>query len=271
MACVDWTAVAPAWDSQRRNIETMKASLTEYQLRELGALAGARVLELGSGTGELAARLAGLAGPTGSLVASDAAEGMLALERTRLAGLPNAEVAQVDARQIPFPDESFDVVVFRMGLMLMPDPDGALQEIRRVLRPGGRLAVAVWGAPQDNPWLTALGMAAMMHGLVSGGPPVGPGGPFSLADPDDLEKRVRNAGFGQVSVVPIESTRHFAGADEHFDMVRALAPPIAAALAAAPAEKATDVRRTFDGLVAQYADADGLHLPVRALSCLARD
>jgi hypothetical protein len=130
--------------------------------------------------------------------------------------------------------------------------------------------VAVWGAPQDNPWLTALGMAAMMHGLVQGGPPIGPGGPFSLADPDDLEKRVRNAGFGDVTVTPVVSTRHFASVDEHFELVSALAPPLAAALAAAPAETAAEVRRTFAGLVAKYVDEEGLHLPVRALSCLAR-
>jgi SAM-dependent methyltransferase len=270
MTCVDWTAVAPGWDRHRAGIELMKTELTASLRRGLGDLRGARVLELGAGTGELAALLADDVGPGGSLVATDVAEGMVELVRARLAGVAQAEAAVVDAARIPYPDSSFDAVVFRMGLMLLPEPEPALQEMRRVLRPGGRLAVAVWGSPQDNPWLTALGMAAMMHGLVQGGPPIGPGGPFSLADPDDLEKRVRNAGFGDVTVTLVSSTRHFASIDEHFDMVRTLAPPLAAALAAAPADRAADVRRTFDGLVAQYLDDDGLHVPVRAVSCLAR-
>jgi ubiquinone/menaquinone biosynthesis C-methylase UbiE len=89
----------------------------------------------------------------------------------------------VVARQIDLPDASMDIVVFRMGLMLVTEPKRVLEECHRVLRSGGMLGVAVWAAPQHNPWLTSVGMAAMMHGLVSGGPPTGPGGPFSLADP----------------------------------------------------------------------------------------
>ena len=128
----------------------------------------------------------------------------------------------------------------------------------------------MWGAPPDNPWLTSVGMAAMMHGLVQGGPPVGPGGPFSLADPVDLEKRVRGAGFTDVTVHVVDAVRHFATPEEHFETVGALAPPLAAALGAASDQQRAIVRETVTGLTAQYRDADGLHLPMRALICLAR-
>jgi SAM-dependent methyltransferase len=267
--CVDWNSVAPAWDRNRHGIELMKERLTGLQLAALGDLTGRRVLELGSGTGEFAARLAERVGPAGELIASDVAEQMVALTRERLSDVGQARAERIDAGRIPYPDASVDVVVFRMGLMLLPDPDAALAEIRRVLRPGGRSAIAVWGAPQDNPWLTALGMAAMMQGVVQGGPPVGPGQPFSLADPDDLEKRIRNAGFGDVLVQVVDTRRDFRDVDEHFAMVSALAPPLAAALAAATDEQRAAVRRSFEGIVAPYADADGLHLPVRALSAIA--
>ena len=75
---------------------------------------------------------------------------------------------------------------------------------------GAPFAAAVWAGPETIRGSPRVGMAAMMHGLVQGGPPVGPGTPFSLADPVELEKLVRNAGFGDVTVTAVESVRHFA-------------------------------------------------------------
>jgi SAM-dependent methyltransferase len=269
-ATVDWSSVAPEWDRLRTEIEETKAELNERFLAAGPALAGRRVLELGSGTGEFAARLAAEIGPTGTLVASDAAEGMVKLLTTRLGGLDNVETASIDARDIPLADASFDVVVFRMGLMLVEEPAVALAEIRRVLRPGGSFVTAVWGAPQDNPWMTSVGMAAMMHGLVSGGPPIGPGMPFSLADPSVLAGVVGDAGFTDVAVETVDSSRLYRSADDHFDQVRVLAPPLAAAFAAAGAEKVAAVRAAVVGLTSQYAGPDGLRLPLRALICSGR-
>jgi hypothetical protein len=190
--------------------------------------------------------------------------------RATLADRPDVEVAPIDAAAIPLAAASVDGVIFRMGLMLIPDPAPALAEIHRVLRADGVFAAAVWGGPQDNPWLTAVGMAAMMHGLIQGGPPVGPGTPYSLADRVDLEKRVRGSGFTAVDVEVVDAVRHFANPDEHFDTVGALAPPLAAALSTATDEQRAAVRDTVHGLTAQYRDADGLHLPMRALVCIAR-
>jgi SAM-dependent methyltransferase len=267
---IDWSAAAAAWDLRRRDVEVMKTDLTERLLDGLGALAGRRVLELGAGTGELAARLADEVGTGGSVLASDVAPGMVALLEKRLADVPNAEVATLDAARIDLPTDSVDAVVFRMGLMLLPEPDASLTEIRRVLRPGGRIAVAVWGGPHENPWMTTVGMAAMMHGLVQGGPPFGPGGPFSLADPDDLEKRVRGAGFTDVTVTRVESARLFPDADEHIDMVLALNPQLSVAVARATPEQVAGVRAQVATLTEQYREADGLRIPTTSLVCVAQ-
>ena len=268
--CVDWSEVAANWTRMSDQVEQMKAAVTERLLADAGPLAGRRVLELGAGTGSLAVRIAELVRPGGSLLASDVADGMVDAIRHTVADRPAVEVTRIDANAIPLDADSFDVVVFRMGLMLLPDPEPALTEIRRVLRADGVFAAAVWGGPQDNPWLTTVGMAAMMHGLVQGGPPVGPGGPFSLADPVDLEKRVRGAGFSDVTVSVIDAVRHFASPDEHFDTVATLSPPLAAAIAAATDVQRAMMRETVAGLTAQYRDADGLHLPLRALVAIAR-
>jgi SAM-dependent methyltransferase len=266
---VDWTAVSSGWDIHRQHIEAMKAKLSEQLLAGLRVGEGDRVLELGAGTGEFALRLASQVGPAGHVTASDVAPGMVALIRATTSSVAGIEVAEIDACDIDLPDDSVTAVAFRMGLMLVDDRAVALGECRRVLAPGGRLGVAVWAAPEHNPWLTSVGMAAMMHGLVSGGPPTGPVGPFGLADPLALEKVVQDAGFTEVTVTEVETFAHFASEGEHFDTVGCLAPPLGAALSAASEEDRQAVRETAAKLVSQYRTDDGLTLPGRALLCLA--
>jgi ubiquinone/menaquinone biosynthesis C-methylase UbiE len=268
MTC-DWTAMAPRWDARRDDVESMKAELTARLLDRLAPLAGRQVLELGAGTGELAARLADAVGPDGSVLATDVASGMVELLDKRLAAYPNVTVRELDAAAIDLEPDSVDDVVFRMGLMLVVEPERALTSIRRVLRPGGTFVAAVWGGPFENPWMTTVGMAAMMHGLVQGGPPIGPGGPFSLADPADLEQRVRAAGFRDVTVERIESTRHFASTAEHVATVAALSPGLGDALNAATPDQLDAVRAQVAALTAQYQKPDGVHVPTTALLCVA--
>lgn len=260
-----WSDVAPGWDRWRETIEQGDTAITERLLDAAGPLVGRQVLELAAGNGELAARLADEIGPAGSLVASDEAEGMVKIVTTRLGGLANVEVARIDAQDIPGPDAAYDVVVCRMGLMLVPDPDRALAEIRRVLRPGGRLAAATWGEATANPWLASVGMVATVQGVLRGGPPAGPG-PFSLPDPDDLRARAAAAGFADVTVEVVETTRRYDDARQHFDMISVMAPPLAVALASAPAERVEAVRAGVEALTAPYRTPDGgLEIPMRAL------
>ena len=115
-----------------------------------------------------------LLGVTGRVLISDIAPGMVEVARRRNAALDNVDVAILDASTIDQPDASYDVVACRMGLMFTPDPEVAVAEIHRVLAPGGRFGALTWGPMEHNPWMTCVGMAAMLHGLVGGGPPVGP-------------------------------------------------------------------------------------------------
>jgi len=272
MSCesVDWSDVAEGWGRHRRAVEAMKSKVTASLLARLEARPGERLLELGSATGELAAQLAAIVGSQGSLIASDVADGMVGLLKERLADLPNTTVTQIDACDIPLTDGSVDAVVFRMGLMLIEDPDVALREIRRVLKPGGRFVGAVWASPQENPWLTSVGMSAMMHGLVSGGPPIGPGGPFSLADAHALTVRMTASGLDKVTVDEVKVTAIHVDADSLFSHVIALAPPLATALSAASPEAKAAVRTTVGELTSQFRRGDHLEIPGRALLFSAR-
>ena len=262
----DWSAVAPAWDAHRRHTHTTTSPVTEALVAALGLVPGEAVLELATGTGELALRLAGLVGATGSVLATDAAAGMVALTQAILEGLPQARTAQVDAAATGLGDGVFDAVVCCHGLMFVPEPSKALSECHRVLRAGGRLAAAVWAAPQHNPWVSNIGMAAMVHGLAAGGPPTGPGGLFSLADPDALRTLVEGAGFRDVHLDEVAVSFTFASSDEYFEIVSSLAGPLAALIAAGPPEQRAAVQATATELVASHRRPDGkVELPGLAL------
>jgi SAM-dependent methyltransferase len=266
----DWTTVADSWHQHRDHVEAMKATLTQDLLAALALQPGQRVLELGAGTGDLARQLAASVGPTGHVLATDVAAGMVALLRETTADLTQVDVAEVDALHIDLPDGSVDAVAFRMGLMFVREPAAALLESRRVLTPGGRLAVAVWAGPQHNPWLSSVGMSVMMHGVWGGGPPTQPGGVFSLADPADLEQVVTEAGFIDVTVREVATPARFSSTEEHFEVVAGLAGPVSAALAAADEQSLAAIRATTAQTVERFRTSDGLVVPGLALLCSAR-
>jgi SAM-dependent methyltransferase len=205
------------------------------------------------------------------VVLSDVAPGMVEVARRRNAAVENVEVAVVDAAAIDYPDDSFDVVVCRMGLMFTPDPAAALSEIRRVLAPGGHFAAMTWARIEHNPWMTCVGMAAMATGLVTGGPPVGPGGIFSLGDPTGLHALVVGAGLEDVHVDEIDITFHADSIDVHVAQVSALAGPFSAAFAGATNAQLAAVRRTAAQLAADHIHPDGaVDLPGRTLLVAGR-
>lgn len=270
-AAFDWTGVAPAWDAHRRHTQTTTSPVADALVAALALTPGEAVLELATGSGELALRLAGLVGETGRVLASDAAAGMVALAQGTVEGLPQVSTALVDAAATGLDDGTFDAVVCCHGLMFVPQPEQAVSECYRVLRPEGRLAAAVWAGPQDNPWVSSIGMAAMVHGLAGGGPPTGPGGLFSLADPGRLRSLVETAGFQDVRVDQVPVSFGFASADEHFEVVSSLAGPIAALIAAGTPEQRAAARATAAELVAAHRLPDGtVQLPGLALVVTGR-
>ncbi|GAC1610969.1 MAG: hypothetical protein NVS3B26_20820 [Mycobacteriales bacterium] len=261
----EWTDVAPGWDVHRDRIERMKAPLTAELLTSLALRPGEHVLELGAGTGALALVLADAVAPGGRVFATDVATGMVDLIRRTAADRPDISVQPGDATRTGLEDASFDAVVFRMGLMFVPEPLEALRECRRVLRAGGRAAVAVWAGPGQNPWLTSVGMAAMMQGLIQGGPPAGPGGIFSLGEPDQLGELAREAGFGDVEVRGIPIVAHYESADEHYGSVESLAGPLHHALSNATPDQRAAVRASATSLIEPYRVGDGYEVPGQAL------
>jgi SAM-dependent methyltransferase len=260
-----WSAVADAWDNNTDYVDRHSVAATEALVEAVRIRPGDQLLELAAGPGTLGSRWSELVGPTGRAVVSDIAPGMVEAARRRNAGRANVEVAVLDASSIDCPDASFDVVVCRMGLMFTPDPAVAFGEIRRVLAAGGRFGALTWAGIEHNPWMTCVGMAAMMNGIVAGGPPVGPGGIFSLGDPAQLVALAKDAAFVEVIVEEIPVTFHAENIDTHIERVSSLAGPLAAAFAAATPEQLAAVRQTATQLAADYISDQGVTLPGRAI------
>lgn len=119
-----------------------------------GIRRGQRLLDLASGTGDLAARFAGLVGPEGLVVMSDINAAMLDQGRVRMADrglVGNIEYVQIDAEEIPFPDNSFDCITIGFGLRNVTDKQRALSAMLRVLKPGGRLLILEFSHPSNRP------------------------------------------------------------------------------------------------------------------------
>jgi SAM-dependent methyltransferase len=269
-AFADWTPVAVGWDKYRDTIEQLKAGLTEQMLQGIALQPGETVLELGGGAGELAKRLAAAVGEAGRVVASDVSPGMVELISAATAELPNVETALIDGADTRQPAATYDAIVFRMGLMFITDPAAALRDYHRILKPGGRLAAATWAGMEHNPWLTTVGLAGMIHGVLSGGPPVGAGGPLSLGDADALVAMATAAGFATADVTPVDVVMPFPDVDAYLSHVSALAPPFAAAFPTATDEQLAAIRATVTEATQQYRTESGLEIPGRALVLVAR-
>jgi SAM-dependent methyltransferase len=211
------------WTAQARRFD---ASLANCQGPFLDAAAIHRsdsVLDVGCGTGQTTRDAARVA-TNGLALGVDLSSQMIALAKETAVGegLANVEFQQGDAQNHPFESASFDVVISRMGSMFFGDPGAAFANLRRALRPGGRLTLLTWQAAADNEWLTEF-RAAMAVGRDLPSPPHDAPGPFAFADPARVTAILANAGFTDVSFHALNAPMMFGpDPDEAFEFVEAL-------------------------------------------------
>ena len=232
---------------------------------------GDTVLELAAGPGDTGFIAAERLGPDGLLLSTDVAPEMVAAARRRAAelGVENVEFRVEDASSIDLPDASVDGVICRFGVMLVPDPSRALSEIVRVLRPGGRVVLAVWASSDANDWMTAAGRSALELGLSERPDPSAPG-PFRLADPDELRRLVTEAGLRVETLESVGVTWRAASLDEWWRNVRDLSRMLATLLERVTPDEGAAVRAGGERRLAQYVAEDGsLEVPGLAWALLA--
>jgi SAM-dependent methyltransferase len=266
-----WAAVAGAWGEHAAYVDARGASLSERMLELTMPRPGERVLELACGPGGLGLAAAERVAPEGEVVLSDVVPEMtsIAAARSEALGLTNVSTRVLDLERIAQPDESYDVVLCREGLMFVPDPARAAREIRRVLRPGGRVAVAVWGPRERNPWL-GLVFDSVSAQLGAPVPPLGMPGPFSLEDSDTLAGLLSGAGLSDVVVGEFPVPLRAASFEEWWDRACALAGPLAQRLASLPDDAAQAIRLRARDAISVYETPTGLDIPGVALLAAGR-
>jgi SAM-dependent methyltransferase len=270
-ALARWERAAPGWAARRDQFQRFTRPVSVWMIDHLGPQPGHTLLELAAGTGDTGLLAAELVQPGGRVIITDLSEAMVEAARRRAEelGLRNVETRVMHADWIDLPTASVDGVLCRFGYMLLADPLAALQETRRVLRPGGRVALAAWGAPEDNPWSTTISGAAAELGLTTPHAPDEPG-PFRFAAPGTIERLLDEAGFDEVLVESLDLTFEFESTDAHFDFQRETSPTLLECLPRlSPADHAR-LRDASDARVRPYVRADGsVRLPARTWVAVA--
>ena len=164
---------------------------------------------------------------------------------------------------------SVDGVICRFGYMLMASPSTALSETRRVLRPGGRLVLAVWGAPDRNPWVTALAKTLVEHGHVPPPEPAAPS-PFALADDKTIRALLEGAGFASVRTEQVQLSFAFRDLDDYVSYSAGTAGPAALVLGKLSDDDLEPLKTRLEEAFAPFATDEGYELPAVAVTTVAR-
>jgi SAM-dependent methyltransferase len=227
-------------------------------------VAGERVLDVGCGCGDTTLQIAERVGAEGRVTGVDVSGPMLAVAKRRAqqANVDNVDFECRDAQTAQLPENAFDCVYSRFGVMFFDDPVAAFRNLRVALVPGGRLAFACWQPLPKNPWMLLPAAAAAKVIPMPAPPEPGAPGPFAFGDDARVREILERAGFDGISIEPYESTMLLGGSDNIDEAVELILEigPISRALSEADPALRPVVARAVREAIVPHATPRGVEL-----------
>lgn len=262
-----WTESARYWEKHRATIREMFAPVTEALIEDAHVSRGSAVLDVATGPGEPALGIAEFVGSEGKVVGIDVVAEMVEAGR-REAGrrkLHNVSFAVAPADALPSENDSFDAVVSRFGIMFFPAPVLAIREMLRVLKPGGRMALAVWHFAERNPFHYTLSRAVERY-VDSPAPAEDAPDAFRYAAPGKLRAVLSEAGAADVSERLLKfSIRAHVSLEEFWTLRSEMTERLRNAIAKLAREQLAEVKREAIEALRAYSGEDGVSLPAEVL------
>ena len=259
----EWLAAAPFWKKWYSKLAHQSRHATELVVQGAQLSPGLQVLDLASGNGEPCLSVAVAVGPQGRVVATDLIREMLqfAEENAAARGLRNIEFRQANAEELPFPGGQFDRVTCRFGIMFIPDIQKALREVRRVLKPKGRVSFVTWGPREENPLFGTMIRPFLKYVEV---PQPDPDSPhvFRFADETKLARTLSDAGFEDVHAAKHKINWPWPGsAEDAWQGGSELAAPFKKIIAAVPPDKREEaIHEAIEG-IRRFSDGQAINFP----------
>lgn len=262
-----WTGSAPFWEKHREVIREMFAPVTQALAEDAQIEPGQVVLDVGTGPGEPALSLAALVCAEGKIIGIDPVAEMVAAARraTQRVGIGNVQFEVASGENLPFADDTFDAAVSRFGIMFVPSPMNAVGEMLRVLKPGRKLALAVWHHADSNPFHYAL--SRVMDRYIES-PPLAPDAldAFRFAQPGKLLTILEQAGVSGASERLLRFAINAAMPVEEFWKLRIeMSEKLREKLSKLSEEQIVEVKRESLASLGEFTTKHGVSFPAEVL------